>query len=241
MMLLWELYDKTDNKQQKLLIYTLLLLQKLHKNQRILHQFDSYNKEEVKELQTKLQSEVSELLNEQYNHIVKLIENSLISSYQEAEKILNESLGVNSSLTLQEIKNLINETWVGTKNFKERLEWNLQQILKKYEELLENDVEVWELKKLQENYFYRLRRLLDTETHRDINQACLNAYRIKGIEFVEWIAHMDERTCPICRRYDRQIYMLEDAPFCPDHPFCRCILIPSTKEDYVKWISRNMA
>lgn len=236
---LWDLYKEVDNRQLKLLIYTWILFHKMRKNKRILTTYNSYNKEEVKELQDLTSDEIKELLNKQYNEISKLITNSLISAYQEAEEILNKTLGLNDGLSLQDIENLINETWVGDKNFKQRLAWNLEQIYKKYLELIEEDAPEWEFKKLMENYFYRLRRLLDTEAHRDINQACLNAYKSKGINFVRWVAHKDERTCPVCLGYDNQIFTLESAPFCPDHPFCRCLLLPSTQEEYLKWTLQN--
>ena len=238
MLALWALYDKVDKKQNKLIIYTLLLLFLLKKNKRILTTSYTYNKEEVNALKQKAVQDMQDLLNKQYEQIKELMQDSLINSYEEAQKILNETLGVNSNLTLQEIEELTKQTWVGTKNFEQRLAWNLNQILEKYEELLKEDAPLWELKQLQENYFYRLRRLLETETHRDINEACLKAYRAKGIEFVEWIATMDERTCPVCAGRDKKIYPLADAPFVPDHPFCRCLLVPSTQEEY-EWTLQN--
>jgi SPP1 gp7 family putative phage head morphogenesis protein len=234
---LWALYDQVDNRQYKLLIYTWILLRLLRKNKRILATNRGYNKKELKE---HLEEEVKNLLVKQYDQVCKLMTKSLIQAYQEAQELLNKTLGVNDSLTLQEIDNLIKQTWVGDKNFEERLQWNLEQVFKKYIELIEEDAPEWEFKKLQENYFYRLRRLLDTEAHRDINQACLHAYRSKGIGFVEWIAHEDERTCPVCLGYDHQIFPIEDAPFCPDHPFCRCAIIPASEEAYNKWIFQNM-
>lgn len=91
---LWDLYKEVDNRQLKLLIYTWILFHKMRKNKRILTTYNSYNKEEVKELQDLTSDEIKELLNKQYNEISKLITNSLISAYQEAEEILNKTLGL---------------------------------------------------------------------------------------------------------------------------------------------------
>lgn len=237
---LWAIYDRADAKQQKLLIYTFILLHLLRQNKRIYAHRTCYTKEEVKKLEYELSTRVRDLLIKQYNEIAELIEESLIDSYTQAQRILNEELLLDIDLTEEEIRRLVNETWIGDKNFKQRLVWNLNEILEKYLELLQDDAEEWEYKKLQQNYYYRLRRLLDTETHRDINQACQTAYKAKGIDFVEWIAHMDEKTCPVCASWDRVIFPISSAPFCPDHPFCRCLIIPSTQEDYKRWILNHM-
>ncbi|WP_278683412.1 minor capsid protein [Paraclostridium bifermentans] len=237
---LWELYKKADKKQLKLLIYTFVLLHLMKKNKRISDHFYFYTKEEAREQREYQAYKVKRLLNKQYSKLEELIEDSVIESYYSAYRILQKELSIEGSLDYNEVKNLVNETWVGSKNFKQRLAWNLGEIYSKYQELLEKGADMWEFEKLQKNYYYRLRRLLDTETHRDINQACLKIYREKKIQFVKWIAHQDERTCPVCLAYDQRIFPIQDAPFCPDHPFCRCLIIPSSKEEYVRWISQNM-
>lgn len=241
MVALWGLYSKADKKNKKLLIYTFLLLQLLNKIMKETRRFKDqnliYNKEEVEFQHLK---QVEKLLNKQYSQIEKLIEDSLIDSYVSTEKILNKELNIDEKLTLEAIKNVVNSVWVGNKNFKQRLEWNLREIYKKFKELQKEEIDTLKLQELQKNYYYRLRRLLDTETHHTINSACQHAYEMAGVEFVEWIAHEDEKTCPVCRSYDRKIFIRQSAPFCPDHPFCRCLIIPSTEEDYKRWISLNM-
>ena len=241
MLALWGLYSKADKKNKKLFIYTLMLLNLMRKVEREINiinaQNVSYTKEEV---EIKRLKEVDKLLNKQYTQIEKLIEDSLIDSYVSTEKILNKELHIDEQLTLEAIKNVVNSVWVGNKNFKQRLEWNLREIYKKFKELQQEEIDTLKLKELQKNYYYRLRRLLDTETHHTINSACQHAYERADIEFVEWIAHEDEKTCPVCRSYDRKIFIRQSAPFCPDHPFCRCLIIPSTEEDYKRWISLNM-
>lgn len=238
---LWALYAAMDKKQHKLLIYTFVLLslmKKCYQKSKIFNYHNPfYNKEEVNKQHL---NTVYKLLQKQYIQVEKLIEDVLIDSYENAEKILNEELHININSSLETIKNIVNETWVGSKNFKQRLEWNLREIFSKFKEILENGGDLLELEQLQKNYFYRLRRLLDTETHHTINSACQRAYEVANINFVEWIATMDEKTCPICRSYDRRIFIRQSAPFCPDHPFCRCILAPSTEEDYKRWISQSM-
>lgn len=41
-----------------------------------------------------------------------------------------------------------------------------------------------------------------------------------------WDAQMDIRTCPVCASYNGNQYTASEAPPCPAHPRCRCILFP---------------
>ena len=136
MVALWALYSKADKKNKKLFIYTLMLLNLIRKVEREINiinaQNVSYTKEEV---EIKRLKEVDQLLNKQYSQIEKLIEDSLIDSYISAEKILNEELNIDEQLTLEAIKDIVNSVWIGNKNFKQRLEWNLREIYKKFKEL----------------------------------------------------------------------------------------------------------
>ncbi len=41
-----------------------------------------------------------------------------------------------------------------------------------------------------------------------------------------WEAQLDRRTCPICSGLNGNEYTASEAPDCPAHPRCRCLLIP---------------
>jgi len=73
----------------------------------------------------------------------------------------------------------------------------------------------------------RAKAMASYETQFAITTAAVQKYQQAGIEFVEWIACKDNKTCKkICRPRDGRIYPLEDAPICPAHPYCRCALAP---------------
>ena len=71
-----------------------------------------------------------------------------------------------------------------------------------------------------------VKRLVRTETIHTIGQASLRCMRENNISEVIWITCMDERTCKICGSRDRRIYPIDMIPQYPDHPNCRCLLIP---------------
>ncbi|MEM0050710.1 MAG: minor capsid protein [Candidatus Bathyarchaeia archaeon] len=41
-----------------------------------------------------------------------------------------------------------------------------------------------------------------------------------------FIAVMDDRTCPICRKYHCKVYSYDEGPEPPLHPNCRCYYEP---------------
>jgi len=55
------------------------------------------------------------------------------------------------------------------------------------------------------------------------DEAVLQAFIDDSIEFVEWVAEKDEKTCAVCHKRDGNIYPLESVPPKP-HQNCRCIL-----------------
>lgn len=65
-----------------------------------------------------------------------------------------------------------------------------------------------------------------TETMRAYNDASKAQYERYGIKRVEWLAAIDERTCPTCGALNGRQWPIDKAPPCPAHPRCRCVLLP---------------
>ncbi len=53
------------------------------------------------------------------------------------------------------------------------------------------------------------------------DEAVIEAMNDEGVAKVEWVAEMDNRTCPTCWKRDGRIYELLKLPPKP-HPNCRC-------------------
>lgn len=75
------------------------------------------------------------------------------------------------------------------------------------------------------------RRIANTETIRTINDAALTVYDKAGVEGVtakvEYLTRQDDRVCPKCKKLHGRVYDIDEAyGLLPQHPLCRCFLLP---------------
>lgn len=69
---------------------------------------------------------------------------------------------------------------------------------------------------------YKSRRLVRTTVAQAAVDAELKELKELGIEEYEIQCTYDERTCPICRKYDQKKYKVGEGPTPTFHPNCRC-------------------
>lgn len=62
-----------------------------------------------------------------------------------------------------------------------------------------------------------------------VDKATFQAYKDMGVEYVRWIAKIDERTCEVCGPRHMKIYPLNKVP-AKTHYGCRCRLEPVKRE-----------
>lgn len=76
--------------------------------------------------------------------------------------------------------------------------------------------------------FNRVQTLTRTMVNQVSNEGALAAYRANGDIIIgyEWLAALDERTCPICQRLNGKFFTRDDGYKPPAHPNCRCTIIP---------------
>ena len=70
-----------------------------------------------------------------------------------------------------------------------------------------------------------------TESVRAANNGALEYFKKEGVKAVEWYAHMDERTCPVCDAFNGSRFTTEEAlgdGLLPAHTLCRCEMRPVT-------------
>ena len=72
----------------------------------------------------------------------------------------------------------------------------------------------------------RARLLARTETMTAFNRAALTQYDKIGVDEVEWYTSHLENVCEDCDALDGQKFAMGEAPPCPYHPNCPCILLP---------------
>ena len=64
--------------------------------------------------------------------------------------------------------------------------------------------------------------------------ARLKAFKDAGVEYVRWVAEIDDRTCKECWNNNGRIYRLDEAMnLIPRHWRCRCEWHPATEEEYL--------
>ncbi len=74
---------------------------------------------------------------------------------------------------------------------------------------------------------WRVEMIARTEVSNAFNQALMAYYRASGVEHVQWVTHLDDRTCATCRSRNGVVYAMGDLPAIPAHPRCRCYIKPA--------------
>lgn len=221
---LWNVYNKQEKYNTRWLVLFAYLYFLILKRAKYLanHEKNKKIKRETFRTSIKIKAYLEEHLIDTY-----------LDAYKEALKICGrEDLEVP---TREEARNVVRETWVGDLNCIERQNRNTQDFLNKIKDINDSEkseeLKEAELEKALKHYRYTVYRLTRTESARNINTASLHAYEKVGIQYVEWVTAEDERVCEICGPRDRKVYPLQFVPFCPDHPNCRCVVIPVSSEE----------
>ncbi|CAK0754665.1 hypothetical protein CCP3SC1AL1_2110002 [Gammaproteobacteria bacterium] len=69
-----------------------------------------------------------------------------------------------------------------------------------------------------------------TESTRVAAEGAINNYKDNGIQQVQFLSAMSDRTCPECEEKNGRIMSLEEAKSTiPVHVYCRCTWIPVVK------------
>ena len=75
------------------------------------------------------------------------------------------------------------------------------------------------------------------------NEAEMRALKDTSIKRYEYVATLDERTCPVCGALDGRTFRLDDAKagvnFPPMHPNCRCVHIAALSKDIKAELTRS--
>lgn len=68
-------------------------------------------------------------------------------------------------------------------------------------------------------------RLVRTETMHHMNDVNLQHMKSAGIQQVEEVVTLDERTSSECQPHHGRVWDIDKAPHLPRHPHCRCVLV----------------
>lgn len=65
-----------------------------------------------------------------------------------------------------------------------------------------------------------------TESMAAANEAYRRMYADAGVDRVQLVTRLDDRTCAFCLAHHGNIYPISEAPHLPFHPNCRCVYVP---------------
>ena len=249
----WRLYNTLEEKNRALLemyqdatreinsaIYE--LGEKLSKNGQI-KRSELYKYNHLKNLQAKMNSILKTLGGTIEDFAAGNMENAFKENYGDILKSLGKKGFDLPNKKLMEA--LLKKPWFGG-NFSDRLWGNTEKLAQILNSELRQGLQqgktttevAAKIAALMQSSFNSAHRLVRTETMHYLNQSSLEAYKAGGVQFVQFWAAMDERTCPSCGALHGKIYAIDKVPVLPLHAHCRCTYLPVTDSkqltDYFK-------
>lgn len=245
----WRLYNTLEEKNRALLemyqdatreinsaIYE--LGEKLSKNGQI-KRSDLYKYNHLKNLQAKMNSILKTLGGTIEDFASGNMENAFKENYSDILKSLGEKGFDLPNKKLMEA--LLKKPWFGG-NFSDRLWGNTEKLAQILNSELRQGLQqgktttevAAKIAALMQSSFNSAHRLVRTETMHYLNQSSLEAYKAGGVQFVQFWAAMDERTCPSCGALHGKIYTIDKAPVLPLHAHCRCTYLPVTDPQMIE-------
>lgn len=91
-----------------------------------------------------------------------------------------------------------------------------------------------ELSRTMDTKLYEASRLVRSETMHHLNEVNKASMKESGIEQVQEIVTLDERTSSQCSPHDGLIWDIDKAPELPRHPNCRCVLVAYIDVDHIQ-------
>ena len=187
---------------------------------------------QLEELKAAITKNLTDASKEEEAFIKELLEDA----YMETTKRTYTTLGIHKDLSLvcpEMVAQTINAPIDG-KRFSQRIWANNDKLANRiYEDVLDcikhgtrpNEI----ASKIKKDYgctAYEAKRLVNTELAKVVNAAQMEIYQSEGIEQVLWTATLESNTCDDCADMDGKYFNINNAPFLPNHPGCRCVLVP---------------
>lgn len=193
---------------------------------------DLYKLDKYWQAQGALRQELQKLGEKQISLLTKHFEINFFEIYYSFALEGSEAF---STLDTAGAMQMINQIWVADgKTYSQRVWDNISRLTETLNNELINCVvtgkKTSELKRqLQERFNVSYRRadtLVRTELVHIQTRAAEERYKSYGIEQVEVLVSIDDRTCDECAELDGQVFPINAAPILPLHPNERCCLVP---------------
>ena len=195
-----------------------------------------YNMDRYWQMQAQLKRELQKLGDKEAVLFSKSFEKYWNQIYKVASLTSNKPFG---TISIINTKQMIDQIWAADgKTWSERIWENTSRLANILNEELINCVttgnKTTELKKRLISGFGVSYNQADTLATTEIahiqTQAAAQAYKDDGLEYYEFIADPDEKTCEICGKLDGKKFKLSELQVgvnaVPLHPRCRCCIAP---------------
>ena len=193
---------------------------------------DLYKLDKYWQLQAQTRSELEKLGNKSISALSKIFELQYFDTYL---ALGIEGMPSYSTLDKQLVKQMVNSIWVADgKNYSQRVWENTERLAATLNEQLilcaASGKTTSDLKKqLMERFnvsYNRAKTLAHTEMVHIQTEAAKKRYEDYGIQYVEVLVDVDERTCDKCKALVGKKFLTTATPPLPVHPNERCCLIP---------------
>ena len=198
---------------------------------------DLYKLDKYWEMQKQLDQHLTRLGRKQIAALTKQFKTQFWDVYN-VVKI--DGLKVFSTIDDGAVEQLINQIWCADgQSWSQRIWTNMAHLKETLNEGLIHTVvtgkKTSDLKKELMNRFnvsyHRADTLVRTELAHIQTQAAQQRYKDYGITEYEFYADPDERTCEVCGKLHGKKFPIASAPKVPQHPNCRCAILPVVNTD----------
>lgn len=185
-------------------------------------------KSAINQIDKVLQKDYTELGNSEESKVTDILKQSYTDVYTKTADLLNEKPELNPKQVDDAIYQPIDDEMYSKRIWdnKQKLIDNLKKAI---DDILSGDKTIDEAAKEIENIFdvtaYESKRLLETELARTQARATLDLSKELGIKKLMWSATF-ENSCKKCMALDGKIFDIDKVPDLPQHPNCKCLLLP---------------
>lgn len=171
-----------------------------------------------------------------FNKELKNIFNSLIEleNKKTTEILTNAAIKVGAFfdeaiISRNDINKIVNSAFKG-EIYSERIWSNINEVSKLMQknmnDFFNSSISVNDIENIIKKHFNtnasNVKRLVNTEVSRVINEINNVQFKELGVKKVIYNAELDKGTCEVCEGLHGTIFKLEDKPVIPQHPNCRC-------------------
>ncbi|MFM1573032.1 hypothetical protein EQF93_02645 [Helcococcus ovis] len=153
---------------------------------------------------------------------------------------LLKNVGIAIKYNPNTAKKLYQKPWRGA-NFSGRVWKNQNKLHKELNDILTKGIitgkptaqMAMELNSRMNTGLHNASRLIRSETMHQMNEINKVSMKEAGINKVQEIVTLDERTSNECSPHNKKIHDIDKAPILPRHPNCRCVLVPYVDVDKI--------